>query len=94
MDCQLLENLLDWNGFQDDSDWAFWTGFTYVWPNSGMHIMGFIVNMCYWSMQTFRVNAKMIGHLGLKVYEFRVNAKVSGQLEFWVLGPMPKWLCS
>jgi hypothetical protein len=41
-------------------------------------------------MQTFRVNAKMIGHLGLKVYEFRVNAKVSGQLEFWVLGPMPK----
>ncbi len=52
--------------------------------------MGFIVNMCYWSMQTFRVNAKMIGHLGLKVYELRVNAKVSGQLEFWVLGPMPK----
>jgi hypothetical protein len=52
--------------------------------------MVFIVNKCYWSMQTFRVNAKMIGHLGFKVYEFRVNVKVSGQLEFRVLGSMPK----
>jgi hypothetical protein len=52
--------------------------------------MGFIVNTGYWSIQTFRVNAKMILHLGFKVYEFRVNAKVSGQLEFRVLGPMPK----
>jgi hypothetical protein len=59
-----------------------------------MYIMGFIVNKCYWSMQTFRVNAKMIGHLGFKVYEFRVNANVGGQLEFRVLGPMPKRLCS